>query len=160
MCMDLIPEEKGEYFGEELGMYHMMFKVGILLTLLGFALVLGGMMLFPQTVLSLIGMLAVFIGLMVLFSGYLGIKDEEKKKGKKRIYTSYGSVSLYIGGTAGIAIFWPWFSIPLGAVAIFLGKKGLDKGDNTYASAGLLGGIIGIVGGAIVWSLFLFSGVG
>ncbi len=155
--MKVVPEESGK-FGSDLGSYELMLKAGIVFIIIAIALIGVGIMLFPETIISLIGVVFLFLAILVGLSGYIGVKDEMKKKGKKRIYTGFGEASAFIGGFSAIIIFGPWFSIPLGALAIVLGKRGLDKGDNTYASAGIIAGIVGVIGGAVIWAMFYFTG--
>ena len=151
---------QGAYFGSEIGMYGAMLKIGSFLTIVGIAIVIIGFSIVPKSVIGITGIVILFIGLMLAFSGYTGYRDEMKKYGRKRVYTGYGKGSITSGIFSVLIMAYPFIAIGLGIVAIILGKMALSKGDNTYASAGLLAGIIGLVGGVIVWGLFYFSGAG
>lgn len=152
-------DESEDVFGSEAKMYLHMLHFGEFMSLLGLALTIAGIFVTTGDTLAVIGEVILILGLLVLISGYLGYRDEMKKKGKKRVYTLPGMASIYVGGFSAIIIFGPWFSIPIGAIGMLLGVMGMKRGDNTYASAGVIAGAVGVFGGIGMWLLYYFSGI-
>lgn len=85
------------------------------------------------------------------------MKPETKKETK-----AWGITSMVVGIVSLLFAIMPYFGLPLAIMAIvFSGIQKKKYGDNGYATAGLVCGIIGIVVNAIVLLIvglvFLFS---
>jgi len=105
---------------------------------------------------SVIGMALLGIGAMCAVSGWLGIREEKKKYGLKRVSTIEGNLALAFGITS---VFIPQafpFPFVFGTLAIILSYVSLKKGDNVYGGAGCICGIAGIIVELYVWILFTF----
>lgn len=146
-----------EYFGEEAKMYMKMLKMGEILSILGLPLTVLGYTLFIYLLLQTIGIILLFIGVILLLTGYMGYKEEAEKRGIRKVYTKSGIVSIFTGIISVFVMYYPYLSIVLGIIAVITGKRGMNKRDNTYASAGVISGIVGIAGSAIILGLFYFS---
>jgi len=103
-----------------------------------------------------IGLVLLSIGLIFAITGWLGLREEKKKRGLKRISTIEGNLALIFGI---ISVFIPQaFPLPFifGSLAILLSYISLRKGDNVYGSAGGICGVAGIIVELYVWLLFTF----
>ncbi len=144
-----------EVFGEEVGLYTKMYKLGLWLTVFGLILFVSGFFFKGDTVMA-IAFVFLFIGIMLAVTGYTGYRDEKKKFGTVKHQTwwgltgtSFGIASVFIMGHA------IYVSLALAVVAIVLGVIAKRKGDNVYAEGGTYIGIISIVGNGIIIAMLM-----
>ena len=149
-----MPEE--ERFGtqKKIKEYRRMVYIGIILTILGAVLSPLGKIIEIEAV-YIYSLAGIFIGIMVLASGILGVREETSKKGERKISTTSGSFSM-VSGVAGVFIAnrIPILSVILGVIAVLLGWKALKNDDNVYGSTGAIIGIVGIAIGIYIAYIF------
>ena len=107
-------------------------------------------------ILSIIGSVLLFIGSMCAVSGWLGLREERKKYGIKRVSTPTGVAALIFGI---LSVFLPQaypFPFILGEISIVFAYKSVKQGDNVYGRVGGICGAVGIIVGLYVWILFTF----
>lgn len=145
-----------EEFGteEKINEYRWMIYIGIILTIAGAVLSPLGKIIEIEAV-YIYSLAGIFIGIMVLLSGILGLREETKKKGERKISTTSGGFSM-VSGVAGVFIAnrIPFLSIILGIIAVLLGWKALKNDDNVYGSTGIIIGIVGMVIGIYIAYIF------
>ena len=129
--------------------YRALFYSGVVLSIVGLFLFT-----FFTNYLSVYGMAFLFIGFMCIMAGFLGLREEFKKYGMKRIETKYGKLSLIAGVSSLFAIHILYISFILAIVAILCGIKARMEGDNTYGKDGMICGIITI--GLLIYIVILF----
>lgn len=149
-----MPEK--ERFGtqEKIKEYTWMVYIGIILTIAGAVLSPLGKIIEIEAV-YLYSLAGIFIGIMVLASGILGVREETSKKGERKISTTSGGFSM-VSGVAGVFIAnrIPILSVILGMIAVLLGWKALKNDDNVYGSTGTIIGIVGIAIGIYIAYIF------
>ncbi|MFP4051177.1 MAG: hypothetical protein ACLFVB_05500 [Thermoplasmata archaeon] len=149
-----MPEE--ERFGtqKKIKEYRWMVYIGIILTIAGAVLSPLGKIIEIEAV-YLYSLAGIFIGIMVLASGILGVREETSKKGERKISTTSGGFSM-VSGVAGVFIAnrIPILSVILGMIAVLLGWKALKNDDNVYGSTGTIIGIVGIAIGIYIAYIF------
>ena len=145
-----------EEFGteEKINEYRWMIYIGLTLTIGGAILSPLGKIIEIEAV-YIYSLAGIFIGIMVLFSGILGVREETAKKGERKISTTSGGFSM-VSGITGVFIAnsIPFLSIILGIIAVLLGWKALKNDDNVYGSTGIIIGIIGVVIGIYIAYIF------
>ena len=145
-----------EEFGteEKINEYRWMIYIGLTLTIGGAILSPLGKIIEIEAV-YIYSLAGIFIGIMVLLSGILGLREETAKKGEKKITTPSGGFSMVTSIAAVfIANRVPVFTIILGIAAVFLGRKALKNDDNVYGSTGIIIGIVGVVIGVYIAYIF------
>ena len=155
-------KEESLFFGTEVAQYRTILKIGTVISVVGLFFIVISYFLFmgvADLIFNMAGYLSFFIGLILAGNGYLGVRDELKKMGQRRKYTVFGKISVLVGGVSATIAAFPVIALPLGIVAIIMGCVGLMRGDNTYATAGLIAGIIGVVAGSLIEAIFLITGV-
>ncbi len=139
---------KTELYGEEIGGYRILEKIGIWVTVFGFILVAMQMVNifhFPYSqFLWLFGAMFIFMGVVIWVAGYSGVKEEEKHYGELKIKTWWGRSSFVAGMVALFTMHYWEVSLLLGVLAILLGIKGIKEGDNQYAKDGIAVGVIAL----------------
>ena len=130
-----------------------MIIIGAPLTSLGFY---NNMNIEGTEIPSVIGVALLGIGAICAVTGWLGIREERKKFGLKRISTIEGNLALTFGILSVFIPQHPPLPFIFGALAIFLAFKSVKKGDNVYGRAGGICGVAGIIVELYVWSLFTF----
>jgi hypothetical protein len=141
-----------KYFGSSnrLKEYKILFMLGLSLIVIGFPFI------FLNNIFPVLGAVLVFIGLMLIVSGGLGLREERKKSGVQIISTSLGEASLMLGLLSVATFRIAYASFLLGTIAILLGIRANKKGDNLYASGGLISGLIGVILTIYIFILFSF----
>lgn len=158
----MVVKEKSSVFGTEVAQYRAMLRIGVVIFTAGLFFIIVSYFLFSgvaESIFNMIGYLSFFIGLILMGHGYLGVRDELKKMGQRKKYTLFGKISIFFGGFSATIAAFPVIAVPLGVVAIIVGYVGLKRGDNTYATAGLIAGIIGVVAGSLIEAIFLITGI-
>lgn len=125
-----------------------------LLSYIGLSLlIIGGLLFLFKEIWSVIGVVLIFIGLMCIVGGGLGLHEEKKKQGIKRKSTTFGIVALILGMASVFLSNRPYVAIILGLIAIIFAIKSVKEGDNEYGLAGGICGLIGIIVNLYVWIL-------
>lgn len=129
--------------------YRVLFYIGIGLVLLGIGLVLPGILM-SASLFSVIGVASLYIGIFCAVAGFLGLREERKKAGIKRIKTPEGNLALICGVfSVFLSVFSPIknapISISLGIIAIIFAILSVKKGDNMYGKDGGICGAIAII---------------
>jgi len=143
--------DNGSYFGDSkrIKEYRVLFYIGITM------LIICAFFLITFNYYLLIAAIVLFsIGLMCAMAGFLGLREEFKKYGMKRIETKYGKLSLFAGVSSLFAIHVLYISFILAIVAILCGIKARMEGDNTYGKDGMICGIVTI--GLLIYIVILF----
>ncbi|MFP4051942.1 MAG: hypothetical protein ACLFVB_09420 [Thermoplasmata archaeon] len=132
-----------------------------IMTYLGVMMIIGGALLSPIgkiikiEAVFIYSLAAFFIGVMIFFSGILGLREETKKKGEKKISTTSGGFSMTFSIISVlISARIPVMAILLGIIAAFLGYRAIKNNDNVYGSTGIILGIVGIATGAYIGYIF------
>ena len=146
---------KGEsdFFGnpKRIKEYRLIFYCGISLLIIGLLLFT-----FFKNYLFVYGVAFISIGLMCTMAGFLGLREEYKKYGIKRLETKWGKLSLFIGISSLWLIHFLFSSIIFAIIAIILGKIAIKKGDNTYGKDGMMCGIIVLLVVLYLWILNIY----
>lgn len=141
-----------DYFGSKKQMreYSVLLHVGVGMLVIGLFFMVSSFI-FPiklakTNLLMIISIVLSFIGATCAIAGWLGIKEEMKKFGIKRVITPEGNLAL-IFGISSVFLARTLSPLPLifGLLAILFSHRSIKKGDNMYGKSGGVCGVIGIV---------------
>ena len=144
------------YFGRpgKIREYRLLLYIGLGMTIVGTSLMslsllssLDG----PGNMLPVTGAVALFFGLICALSGWIGIREEQKKHGVARTPTREGTLALAFGMASVFVVH--LFPLPfvLGGTAVALAVMAAKKGDNVYGSTGGVAGSAGITVELYAW---------
>lgn len=145
-------QRNNQYFGSprHIKEYNIIVYAGIIM------LITGGILFLFKEIYRIIAIVLLFIGLLCVVAGYLGLAEEKKKFGIKRKSTTSGIFALIFGVISVFTSNRPYLPIILGIIAIIFSIKAVKNGDNEYGIAGGISGLIGIIISLYVSILFLF----
>lgn len=162
MKKEMLDSIDESYFGspKQLREYKILFYLGLGMIIIGAPLASLGfsnnMNIEGSEIPSVIGMALLGIGVICAVSGWLGIREERKKYGLKRIHTIEGDLALTFGILSVFLPQHPPLPFIFGAIAIILAYVSIKKGDNVYGGAGGICGAAGIIVELYVLILFTF----
>ncbi len=142
-------KEEKTYFGEKKKLYYRITLVGLGLMIAGAVIYAGYHFLALSDTYQIISIVCMGIGIFTIVPGLAGYHEEKKLEGKEKISVKSGRYSVLIG-SIGVLLFLGLFRVPpisiiLGVIAIVLGKKAMDEGDNQYGSSGVILGCANII---------------
>ncbi len=131
----------------------------IVLTIFGLGLLLSGIivLLISGTRGSVVGVMYLLFGGLFALGGWVGYRDEIKKYGMIRKYTSWGYVALILALAGLFAAPIKYLPIIIGILAIIFGIKAYKLGDLEFGEVGIGGGLICVILGFILIPFFQYA---
>ncbi len=151
----LVRKEEKNHYGDEKKLYYGITLVGLALIIAGAVIYAGYLFLALSEPYQIIGIVCMVIGVFTIVPGLLGYHEEKRLEGKKKISVKSGRYSVVIGIIGVFLLKTPLIPIILGVIAIILGKKAMDEGDNQYGLGGVILGCANIVISLLLTFMFL-----